>query len=304
MQNCLTTNVDVYLANNCPQLVAQNGNVEYWSSLFSLFYGNKPDLYTSGYELYFQDLLADMSRDVRVGKFTSSQWLSRCPLTGLTTESTTNSSMRPTLPSSIHPEIQTRVYPEIQTGVRSIESNPYINKICGCYGNYGPCGPKCNEFAIPPIGVNGNVQTCPKNICRIDNLSIYAQNSVLGNVNLDQLCPFCLSPSSCICQINNLSINLESSSIGTLHLNQLCDPVLSSVNGMSPATAVNNFNTTVSSRDQINNSKIKTWLLTVLSIILLILIIVMIFLSFKQPKTIIDVPVSYDTYLLYQRANT
>jgi hypothetical protein len=265
MQNCLTTNVDTYLRNGCPQLVLESGNAEYWSSLFSLFYGDKPDLYITGDNLYFQDLLAEMSTDTRVGRFTSSQWSSRCPLT------------------------------------KTVDNNPYINKICGCYSNYGPCNSNCNEFAIPPITSTGVVQTCPKNICRIDNLAIYAQNSTLGNIYLDQLCPFCLSPSSCICQINNLSVHLESSSIGNIHLNQLCDPVLSSVNGLSPSAAVNEYHNNVSSKDQINNSMIKTWLLAILSIITLVLIFVMIVLVAKQPKNIIDVPISPQVYALYQQ---
>lgn len=275
LSNCLTTNVETYLTNGCPQLVAELGDSNYWSSLFSLFYGDRQGLYDANnatvQEIYFQDLLADMSKDVRVVTYTGSQWTNRCAAT------------------------------PVAATTSVVAQDPYLRKICGCYWQ-GPCGALCTSFSVPPVNTAGEVETCAKNICRIDNLTIQALNSsTLGNINLQQLCPFCLSPSSCICQINNLVLNVESSSVGNLQINQMCDPQLSSINGLPVNQALQQYGSTFSPQPQVNSDKVKTWLLLTLSVILLIIIFIMIVIVSRQPPTIITVPFSPYEYLALQQ---
>ena len=245
---CLTLDTNNYLSRGCPTYALSQGSQVYFDQLFRDFYPGNTQLYTVGENnISFQDLLASMSFDPRIGKYTAKFWREKCQ------------------------------------GI-SIDDNSYLRKICSCYQSSGSCNLNCNTSTIPNFNSTGQILSCPKNICIIDSINIDLENSQLGNISIDQACPFCTAPNSCICQISNFNIRTVGSKTGKLTLLQNCDLENSQITTTGGQDARVIYKDLINREIHTDNSGIKALIILILSLLLLILILVAIYRISQQPK--------------------
>jgi len=248
---CLTTNVETFLEEGCPQF-ALTQNEEYFDSLFELFYGDRDTIYTEGEELFFQDLLAEISKREPIGKFTSQKWLNLCSDASFTS------------------------------------NRPDISRICGCFSRYRSCGSDCNSNSIPIFQRSGEFETCFQNICLIDGLQISLNRSSIGDIRIDQLCSFCRSPASCACRIENFEIDAISSTTGILSIQQNCNPNLTTITTPTGRNAKEVYSSLFDGRNGENENERETRNLTkalifwILSFFLFFFLLLLFIFSFKD----------------------
>jgi hypothetical protein len=106
----------------------------------------------------------------------------------------------------------------------TISNNSDLVQLCGCFSpNLDPniytrnipkqCDPLCsNSVAAKDADpATGAVATCTDTICVIDNISITATKSTVGNININQVCQGCSEVNGCTCIIDTSVANLASS---------------------------------------------------------------------------------------------
>lgn len=108
--------------------------------------------------------------------------------------------------------------------------NGPIQRMCGCYMNseqYSDlvvvqCDPICASAVIPHYtSVRSEVpQTCITQSCVIDNVTIQAQGSSVGEVTFSQICPNCTT--GCICVIGDIDIVASDSRFKGVNIIQNC----------------------------------------------------------------------------------
>lgn len=100
---------------------------------------------------------------------------------------------------------------------RDDTQHPIIRQICGCYlpnSQYNvniprPCDTVCSGFETIKYFQNStdsSPQQCVSDVCIIDNVTIEATNSSVGDITFNQLCPFCEGASNCRCVISDINI--------------------------------------------------------------------------------------------------
>ena len=120
------------------------------------------------------------------------------------------------------------------TGRELITQSDY--DLCGCYvppdpslNVSPPCQPLCNLATTVRKATNGVRDTCPANICIIDDVSVEARSST-ANVNFTNICPGCRVSSGnettdCICVVNSSNVNNLLGTVGiTTNVTQFCGP--------------------------------------------------------------------------------
>ena len=110
------------------------------------------------------------------------------------------------------------------------------SSFCGCYvppdaaylsiTNNAACDPLCNRANNVRIAINGVIQTCPQNICVIDDTTIQAQSSTVSQINFTSICSGCgnTGSNSCLCVVQGPTISGTLNKIGVVNINQYCGP--------------------------------------------------------------------------------
>ncbi len=140
-----------------------------------------------------------------------------------------------------------------------VNTNPLLSKWCGChlsqdhydqyldqFGISKACTPLCHRpGTIPAVGDNGyDVLKCDQQVCMIDNLTIEAIKSKIGDVNIIDVCSGCVD---CQCMIvDNTIIELESQ-VGKISIVNQCSGTSS---GSGPRCVLSN-----SIDDDINSNR-------------------------------------------------
>jgi hypothetical protein len=116
----------------------------------------------------------------------------------------------------------------------SLNGNPFLSKWCGCHLNedhydqyldqFGiskACTPMCHlPGTIPTVGDDGfHVLKCDQQVCMIDNLTIDAIKSKIGDVNLTDICSGCID---CQCTIVDNTIIELGTKVGKLSIVNQC----------------------------------------------------------------------------------
>lgn len=191
-----TTNVDNWMSRNCTEYALSQGS-DFYTDLFQNFYQSSGGgLWIPGVSvptfldenLRFQNLLVDLCN--QDGKY------------------------------CIEP------LDEICSGyTRQDTQNPIIRKVCGCFlpndqylGNRA-CDPICSSYDNLK---RYNQTTCNTSICIIDNFTILAKGSSIGDITFQQTCPYCSPVSQCKCVISDLNLIIQDSRLGALNLTQNC----------------------------------------------------------------------------------
>jgi hypothetical protein len=115
-----------------------------------------------------------------------------------------------------------------------------IQKLCGCflrqkeypYASQGldqvSCDPICQYNKTIPRGYqtssgNWEKDTCNKNVCILDNITVNLLNSKTGNIDIGQVCSSCGgSGNACQCWIRNVSIDQINSQTKRINISQKC----------------------------------------------------------------------------------
>lgn len=112
-------------------------------------------------------------------------------------------------------------------------SHPIIRRVCGCYlpeeeypeGNRA-CDTVCSGYDILRYyEKNSNApQICHDSLCIIDNFTLLAKGSSIGDITFTQACPFC-GTSECLCIVGDLNFVIQDSRMGALNLKTHCDEI-------------------------------------------------------------------------------
>jgi hypothetical protein len=199
--SCLTPDVETWLRYNCLNQ-ASNEAQSFYNTLFE---NATPtgQLWIPGVnnptpdQLEFQDLLVDLCNTDPNGKYC------REPLLEICSQYT-----------------------------RQDASNPIVRKMCGCYlpnseypsADIRTCDTICsgyNTIKYHAVGGEDPVQ-CISSLCIIDNFTLIAKGSSVGDITFNQTCPNCSAVSNCKCIIGDINIIAQDSRMGALNLNQNC----------------------------------------------------------------------------------
>jgi uncharacterized protein DUF5857 len=170
----------------------------------------------------------------------------------------------------------------------------YLAKLCACflpstqYYLPGIIPTECDANCALNLGNNGvplgqysfsganTARTCKQNTCVIDDLTITALNSKVGNVNVQQACPGCPS-GGCSCIMNNVNVNLINSETGQI-LAQNCSSCPTVTNGVSTpgtcSTAARERYTPTFRHKVVSNRKVNAdawiWILIALAVLVIL----------------------------------
>ena len=119
------------------------------------------------------------------------------------------------------------------TFTREDTLNGPIKRMCGCYlqsDQYSDqiprvCDTICFGADVPYFNSSQSEipQTCTTQACIIDNVTIQAQGSSVGNVTFTQICPACGVGSGCRCIINDINLIVSDSRFESINILQNCD---------------------------------------------------------------------------------
>lgn len=195
-----------------------------------------------------------------------------------------------------------------------LSNNPAVTDWCGCYitpdnadtlfenitpnqvtpddeRGANPCYPLCHRIeTIPLFSIeDGSEYECSTSVCVIDNVTINAVNSSVGNVNITQICPSCSPDRLCECIIssNDLPNTFEELGISASY-SSYCGE-----NGQCYVLNPDNSLTPVNCTDYLTNkSSNLTWIYILISLIgvFVILLAIGIFIATKNRKIIEKIP--------------
>lgn len=201
--SCITSNVDLWMERNCTEYASTQGQ-SFYNELFDNFYKSSNGLWIPGVSpsnpyldetLRFQNLLVDLCNSGTNGQYC------REPLNKICSEYS-----------------------------RSDTANPIIKRICGChlpeyeYSSNRACDPICSSYDIIKYIPPGMIvpDSCTSTVCIIDNFTLIANGSSVGNITFNQACPYCSGITSCNCIIGDINIIAQDSRMGGLNLEQNC----------------------------------------------------------------------------------
>ena len=100
----------------------------------------------------------------------------------------------------------------------------------GCTGQPS-CDPLCHRALTSQKAnyQNGNIITCPENICVIDNVVINSvSTNIPGGINFNNICSGCGGPTGadgCLCIVSGVNVSDTAASVGLgTNFNQFCGP--------------------------------------------------------------------------------
>lgn len=205
MSNCIVTTVNEWLNGNCTEYSRTQGQ-EFFTELIGNFYSDSGrELWIPGVNdrinidsnLNFQNLLVDVCNTGSNGKYCREPFLNIC-----------------------------------SRYTRQDASNPIVKKLCGCYlpdtesgePERRSCDTICSAYDNLKYHEEGvdTPQTCNANLCIIDNFTLIAKGSSIGDITFSQTCPFCTAGANCKCIIGDINIIAQDSRMGSLQLEQNC----------------------------------------------------------------------------------
>jgi len=199
-----TFNVDEWYSKGCIEIASTAGS-DFFTDLFKSFYSeSKRGIWVEGaneppssdwYD--FQNLLIDLCNQVGKGKC-------KIPMEEI-----------------------------CSSYDRSDTEHPTIRRFCGCYLNPSqyhsnlprPCDTICSGFdnlRYFSSETSDNPETCETNVCVIDNITITAKGSEIGDITFEQICPYCAGVAGCRCIISDINIISRDSRLGALNIQQNC----------------------------------------------------------------------------------
>ena len=108
--------------------------------------------------------------------------------------------------------------------------NGPIQRMCGCYLNdeqyndqiVTQCDPVCASAEVPyyTTTLDENQQICLTQACVIDNVTIQAQGSSVGEITFSQVCPNCTT--GCRCVIGDINLIVSDSRFKNINIEQNC----------------------------------------------------------------------------------
>lgn len=148
-----------------------------------------------------------------------------------------------------------------------VSGDPFLTTVCGCYIPPDPAileyandsmtsqvacpdpnspepGAACDGLCRPSTTIkractaNGQMFTCPQNVCVIDQVSIDSSRSRTGDVNLNTLCAGCEEGCVCITEVDAEDENLN------VNINQVCGDAsvcFQKVNGVTTKVACTDY---------------------------------------------------------------
>ena len=176
-------------------------------------------------------------------------------------------------------------------------SQPLVRKTCGCHlsqsqytSDIRACDTICSGYdTIKYYGQS----TCQASVCVIDNFTLIAKGSSVGDITFTQACPFCSGSSSCKCIIGDINIIAQDSRMGALQLEQNCGggvECYADIEGVRTQLSdcqqyINSFGLTTSVVDkQVQTYTIYTIMFIIGAIVLIILFIIGIVFLIKQNR--------------------
>ena len=194
MEVCLTVEPEVWFENNCTE-VSKTKDQAFFDQLFNLFYQGESGVKLNS-ELDFQNLLIDVCNLPENGGKCKSNWARQC-----------------------------EVYQ------RSELENLSVQRTCACYlpdseyqNQQGAqefpraCDPFCAKNRINGVNFfessdSVTPETCQTNICLIDNVTVEAINSDLGQIQFGELCGGCGGTGNCRCIISDINLLVNNSKL-------------------------------------------------------------------------------------------
>lgn len=201
MSNCETVStVTDWFSNDC---TGQANNQQFFNNLFTNFF-TEGELWIPGInnptsdQLNFQYLIAGLCNENQNGGFCSQNLTQLC-----------------------------------QNYTREDTINPLVQQFCGCYLNSSQynqsiqrsCDPVCsniNNINYFPSSTATSPETCNSSVCVIDNVTIQAVSSTVGQITFSELCTNCGVAGSCECIIGDIDIISQNSILAGVNLTQNC----------------------------------------------------------------------------------
>jgi hypothetical protein len=262
---CITSNVEEWLANDCTDYARTQGQ-GFYNDLFNNFYPSGevfvPGMSSSDSggideDIRFQHLLTDLCTD---NKYCTG------PLDSLCSKYS-----------------------------RSDMSHPLIRQLCSCHlpqseytSDIRACDTICSGYdTVKYYGQS----SCQASVCVIDNFTLIAKGSSVGDITFTQACPYCTS--SCKCIIGDINIISQDSRLGALNLEQNCGGQIecyADIEGVRTPISdcqqyINSFGLTTSVVDkQVQVYTTYTITFLIAAIILIILFIIGIIFLLKQNR--------------------
>ena len=177
-----------------------------------------------------------------------------------------------------------------------LSNNKNLAYFCGCYlknENYIPTIPiECDSLcgATPSIKLfdafNNEIK-CQNNICSISDITINIYESVVGNVNFEQICGGICGGISCNrCYLENITIDILQSKVGDINLTQKCGGVDATTESAFECYEIdNNGNYIIVPCEEESSTPININIIifiAIISFIIIIVILLIIFLVFKN----------------------
>ncbi len=172
-----------------------------------------------------------------------------------------------------------------------VSDNTNLLKLCGCFApDLDPtlysdvtkeCDPLCSQYQVSRFrdDETGIVDQCNSTVCVINNVSITATKSSVGEVNFVQACPNCdpLLPCKCIVDVT-VSSSYEQVGLDSVNFYQYCGTnsvciVIDNQTGKSMEVPCQDNLTEIKATEYNYTVSIQTWILILIIIILTILII-------------------------------
>lgn len=187
-----------------------------------------------------------------------------------------------------------------------ISLNPGILEFCGCFGPSDPdfvTQPQCDPLCTPITTVKlpdgaGSFLECNNSVCVIDNISIQATQSAVGQgATFTQVCANCIGGNQnvpCTCIISGVDIQSTANSIGlnSAEFNQFCGPnstclIVNDTNPNEPAQKVNcqnSLSTDNFNPENFSSNNIAILWIAVIGVALIILTILIVLAASSSSK--------------------
>jgi len=270
IQDCVVDTVEDWFSNNCINRVI-TAPQSYYNQLFNNFYEPLSEgIFVPGVnnptddQLNFQYLLGDFCNNNNIGGKCQSLWTERC--SNYTRDDTTN---------------------------------PIVRQFCGCYlpadqyedPSQRACDVICSgldQVKYFETSTSTSPQTCDTNVCIIDDVTIRAVGSTVGDITFSQLCQNC-GVTDCRCIISDINIISQDSQLDQLNLEQNCGgsvTCFANVEGQRQQVNCNQYLAsfgipTGSIETQKRNAQIYVIGFGILTLLLLILLIIGLYLFFR-----------------------
>lgn len=187
----------------------------------------------------------------------------------------------------------TKVLPELcyACNREEIANNTNLLKLCGCFSpdldpNTYPdiekiCDPLCSQYQVSRFRDldTGEVLQCNSNVCVINNVSISATKSSVGQVNFTQSCPNCNPYEPCKCIVDvTIASSYEQLGLDSVNFYQYCGEnsvciVIDNTTGVSKEVPCQDNLTQITATEYHYKVGVTVWIILLILIILTVLVI-------------------------------